>query len=60
MNRKFATKQDVMREFQVSIRTVDKWMHERRIPYSKLGRLVRFDLKAVQKALARYTIREAK
>jgi hypothetical protein len=58
-SRRSATKADLAREQQVSIRTVDKWIAERKIPFKKLSpRLVRFDLDAVARALDRYTVEE--
>jgi hypothetical protein len=58
-SRKSATKAMVAAEHGVSLRTVNCWMAERRIPFKKLSpRLVRFDLDAVEKALARYTVKE--
>jgi excisionase family DNA binding protein len=39
---------------QVSIRTIDHWMYEKRIPYIKVGRNVRFRRPAVEEALLRY------
>ena len=59
VSRKSLSKRDLARELNVSIRTIDAWMHEKRIPYKKLGsRLIRFDLDRVEKALERYTIEE--
>jgi len=59
LSRKNATKADLAQEQRVSIRTVDKWIHDRKIPFKKLSpRLVRFDLDAVEKALSRYTVKE--
>ena len=58
-SRKSATKRDVAQGYNVSLRTVDNWVRERKIPYRKLGgRLVRFDLDAVERALSRYTVKE--
>jgi excisionase family DNA binding protein len=58
-SRKRATKRDVARENNVSIRTVDQWIAERKIPFVKISpRLVRFDLDAVDRALERYTVKE--
>jgi excisionase family DNA binding protein len=57
-SRKGATKLDVAREHGVGLRTVDKWISQRVIPYKKLGRSVRFDLDAVERALSRFTVRE--
>jgi hypothetical protein len=59
LNRKNARKHDVAREFNVCVRTVDQWLHDRRIPCRKISpRVVRFDLDAVERALSRYTVRE--
>jgi hypothetical protein len=59
LSRKAATKLDVAHEHRVSLRTVDTWMAEHRIPYKKYGpRLIRFDLDAVAAVLERYTVRE--
>jgi excisionase family DNA binding protein len=59
VSRKNLSKRDLARELNVSIRTIDWWMHEKKIPYKKLGsRLIRFDLDRVETALERFTIRE--
>jgi excisionase family DNA binding protein len=59
--RKRGTKRDVADEYKVSIRTVDTWIAQKKIPFFKLGsRLVRFDLDAVAKALERYKVEEVK
>jgi excisionase family DNA binding protein len=59
--RKGSTRLDVAREYAVSLRTVDQWVHDRKIPFQKLGpRLVRFDMDKVAQALERYTIKEVK
>jgi excisionase family DNA binding protein len=58
---KGGTRLDVAREYNVSLRTVDAWIHDRKIPFQKLGpRLVRFDMDKVAQALERYTIKEVK
>jgi excisionase family DNA binding protein len=51
------TRQDVASTYQVSPRTVGKWIAERRIPVLKLGRAVRFRPDAVQKALEKFEIK---
>jgi excisionase family DNA binding protein len=57
--RKRATKREVAREYRVSLRTVDTWIAEKKIPFMKLSpRLVRFDLDAVDRPLARYLVKE--
>jgi excisionase family DNA binding protein len=45
------TKQDVADKYQVGYRTVDWWMATGKIPYAKIGRLVRFFPDDVEKAL---------
>lgn len=52
------TPDDVARAGRVSRRTVGKWCAEKRIPYIKIGRTIRFRPEAVLKALARYEIKE--
>ncbi len=59
VSRKSATKRDVANEHRVSLRTVDAWIHDRKIPFRRLGpRLIRFDLDRVAAALERYTVKE--
>ena len=55
-----ATTEDVAKLARVSKRTVQIWVYERRIPQLKLGRLLRFRLADVQRALNRHTIQEVK
>jgi len=58
-SRKAARKIDVAHEQGVSLRTVDQWLAEHRIPYKKLGpRLIRFDLDKVNAALERFEVKE--
>jgi len=59
VSRKNANKADLAQEQRVSIRTVDQWIANRKIPFRKLSpRMVRFDLDEVARALDRYTLRE--
>jgi excisionase family DNA binding protein len=37
------TREQIARRYQVSIRSVDYWIEDRRLPHYRLGRLVRFD-----------------
>jgi hypothetical protein len=61
VSRKNATKRQLAHEQQVSVRTVDQWLHDKVIPVKKISpRILRFDLDRVQEALDRYTIREVK
>jgi hypothetical protein len=60
-SRKSATKRQLAQEQQVSLRTIDQWIADHKIPVKKLSpRLTRFDLDAVQAALDRYTVQEVK
>jgi hypothetical protein len=59
VSRKNATKRQLAHEQQVSVRTVDQWIHDKIIPVRKISpRIVRFDLDKVQEALDRYTVKE--
>lgn len=52
-------KREVARELQVSIRSVDNLIRDRRIPVVRIKpRLVRFDLVKVRRALEKYEVRE--
>jgi excisionase family DNA binding protein len=42
----------------ITVRTVDHWMTKRLIPYLKIGKSVRFNKVAVEKALDRFTVKE--
>jgi excisionase family DNA binding protein len=45
---------------KVSKRTVQTWTYNRKIPVLKIGRLTRYNLAAVRRALARFTIEEVR
>lgn len=45
------TREELAKHYQVSLRTVDEWRENRIIPYLQNGRVVRFDLAKVDKAL---------
>jgi excisionase family DNA binding protein len=54
-------KRDLAKRYGVSMRTVDRWVAERRVPYLKFGhRSVRFRWPAVEKALDKFLVREVK
>jgi excisionase family DNA binding protein len=46
--------------YLVSERTVSNWIRQRRIPFLKLGRAVRFDVTKCDAAVARFEVREIK
>jgi excisionase family DNA binding protein len=52
------TVSDVARAFSVSRRTVADWQKQKRIPYLKAGKLVRFNPDAVGDALSKFVVRE--
>ena len=54
------TKAELAEFLDVSLRTVDSYISSRRIPYIKIGRLVRFRLPDVERALKRYTVEEVR
>lgn len=45
------TKAQLAAAKQVALRTVDKWMRGRIVPYLKIGRVVRFDPRKTELAL---------
>jgi excisionase family DNA binding protein len=54
-------KKTLARVLSVSTRTIDTWMRSKRIPFLRLSpRCIRFNRRAVLRALAAYTVREAK
>jgi excisionase family DNA binding protein len=55
------TRARLAKRLNVSVRTLDKWIGQKRIPVMKFSpRCYRFSLPAVLAALDRYTIREAR
>jgi excisionase family DNA binding protein len=56
----FVKKREIARFLNVSPRTIDKWIADRRIPYIKVNpRLNLFRLRDVEKALTKRTVHEA-
>jgi hypothetical protein len=54
-------KHDVARKYKVCVRTVDRWVKERKIPHLLLGkRSVRFRWVDVERAINRMTVEEVK
>ena len=57
---RFVKKPTLAKRYAVSIRTIENWINERRIPVIRLGRrAVRFDPLKCDTALARFEVREA-
>jgi excisionase family DNA binding protein len=54
----FTNKVGIAERYDVSPRTIDNWIQQRRIPYLKCGRLVRFNISRCDTALARFEIKE--
>jgi predicted site-specific integrase-resolvase len=42
---------DVARRYQVSVRTIDNWMADGKIPYIRVNRIIRFSPAACDEAL---------
>jgi len=58
-NRLLLSKRELAAVLNVSERTIENWISEKRIPQLKLSsRLTRFSLAKVQAALARYEVKE--
>jgi len=47
MDKRFIGINDLAQYLDVSAKTVRAWVWQRKIPYCKMGRLVKFDLKKV-------------
>ena len=57
----FQNKYDLAKYFNVTLRTIDRWVKERRIPSIQMGsRCTRFEWPAVKKAVARHLVEEVK
>jgi hypothetical protein len=57
---KLVRKPAIAKRYDVCVRTVEKWINERRIPVIRLGRrAVRFDPLKCDAALARFEVRAA-
>jgi len=51
---RFIDKHEVSRRLMTSVRTVEYWMRDGRLPYYKLGVLVRFKWSEVEQHLGRH------
>lgn len=52
-------RRDIARRYRVCLRTVDRWVKERKIPHIRIGkRSVRFRWEAVERAINRMTVEE--
>jgi excisionase family DNA binding protein len=50
------TKRDIARELQLGVRTIDVWMREKRLPFLKIGKTVRFRLADVLEKLNAFRV----
>jgi len=56
-NRRLLTKPELATRYGIVTRTVDNWIHKRRIPFLKIGRkLVRFDAAECDRALEKFKV----
>jgi excisionase family DNA binding protein len=58
--REWATKHELALRYGVSVRCIDNWVYQKRIPSVKLGRLIRFRVARCDEALAKFERREAR
>jgi hypothetical protein len=59
VQRKLIRKNDLAKELNVSPRTIDNWVRQKRIPVHRFSsRLLRYDLHKVQSALGKYEVTE--
>ena len=57
--KRLLSKRELAAALGVSLRTIENWLSEKRIPQLRLSRrLTRFSLPRVEAALARYEVRE--
>jgi hypothetical protein len=57
-NRHLHSKQEVALALGVSLRTLENWMRQKKVPFFRLSpRLVKFDLQRVKGALDKYEVR---
>jgi Helix-turn-helix domain len=60
LHRRLIRKKELAKELSVSPRTIDNWVRRKRIPVHRFSpRLLRYDLRKVQIALAKYEVIEA-
>ena len=60
VHRKLIRKNDLAKELNVSPRTIDNWVRQKRMPVHRFSpRLLRYDLQKVQNALRKYEVIEA-
>ena len=58
--REWATKQALALRYRVSVRCIDNWVSQKKLPSVKVGRLIRFRVSRCDEALARFERREAR
>ena len=56
----YLKKAQVAQKAQVSLRTLDHWIKQKRVPFIKIGRNVRFRWPAVEAALNRFEVHSVK
>lgn len=57
MNKKrLINKEQLAKYLDISIHTVNAWVSDRKIPYVKMGRSVKFDLKRIDKFIKKNTV----
>ncbi|MCX6922872.1 MAG: helix-turn-helix domain-containing protein [Verrucomicrobia bacterium] len=54
--REFYTREEVAELLQVSLRTVDEWIAQDKIPHTHIGRVVRIRRDGLAQALLEYTV----
>jgi len=59
MPKRLLSKRELATVLNVSVRTIETWLSQKRIPQLRLSaRLTRFNLARVESALARYEVKE--
>ena len=53
MEKRFINIKDLSDYLGVSKHTIKSWVYQDRLPYRKIGRVIRFDIREIEKALNR-------
>ena len=60
MQKRFLSIKDLSEYINVPVRTIYSWTFQKRIPHAKFGKLLRFDLKAIDEWVCGKNIEVAK
>ena len=58
--RRFVSVNEIARYMGLSAHTVYTWVSKRQIPFTKVGRLTKFDLRAIDEWIAKHSVNPTK